>query len=263
LIESLGLSRDVVALAWAGGRLLDEGKPDAASWAYGAALEMASRADLDHLDPPTFREDKHIRRYQLPYEDLIGDVVRAMAGHDGWTFSQWSAALPDFAVAPLTATRALEERGRLDEAEKAIDLTLSRAQGPPPPGCSQAVHLAAEAEAMALRGRWREAEERYRQAIDLMPRDTFRRSWYMNLANLYVHLNDDTRKRDAWEAAKGAAPDEISRRAAHDQTQAGSPIGVANHLTGGPLSASPPRSDAPDRVRRGIETRLISAQARR
>ena len=100
-----------------------------------------------------------MRRYALPYEDLIGVVVRDMAAQEEWTFEQWSGALPRFAVAPLVAARTLRERGAPD-ADRPLDVLLARAEATTPEGVSTAVHLAAEGEALALKARWTEAEQR-------------------------------------------------------------------------------------------------------
>ena len=46
-----------------------------------------------------------------------------------------------------------------------------------------------------------------------MPDDTIRRSWYVNLADLELRLNDQPKRQRALEAARGLARnDEISRR---------------------------------------------------
>jgi hypothetical protein len=74
-----GLSRDVVALAWSGHLRLEAGRTEEALASYRAALEMACRSDLARLDPPAFQEDLQVRRYTLPYEGLIGPVIRDMA----------------------------------------------------------------------------------------------------------------------------------------------------------------------------------------
>jgi tetratricopeptide (TPR) repeat protein len=248
LTECLGQSRDVVSLELEGRCLLQAGKTGAALRAFRDALDLAARAELADLEPPVFIDDAQVRRYQLPYEELMGPVMRAMAQHRGWAFSEWSSALPSFAVAPLVAARALREEGRNEDAETALDLVLTQAQQPPPPGCSAAVHAAAGAEALALRNRWVEAEERYREAIPLLPHDAFRRSLWINLADIYIRLNDETKKRAAWEAAKGPnANEEITRRATLYQTQAGLRMGGAASRGAGPDSASapdrfPPRS---------------------
>jgi tetratricopeptide (TPR) repeat protein len=241
LTESLGQSRDVVTLALKGRCLLAAGKTDAALRAFTEALDLASRAELADLDTPAFVDDAQVRRYQLPYEDLMGSAVRSMAENDGWTFSQWSTALPAFAVAPLVAARVLREQGQVEVAERALDLVLDRAREAPPPGCAAAVHCAAEAEALALRGRWSEAEERYRRAIVLMPNGVFRRSWYINLADIYIRLNDDAKKQAAWEAAKGLdSNEEITQRAILFQTQAGIRVGAAAARSQGTDSPNSP-----------------------
>lgn len=213
LAARVGLSRDVIALAWSGHQWLKAGNREAAVRMYREALEMASRADLSRLAAPAFIEDSQVRRYALPYEDLIGMVVRDMAAQEEWTFEQWSEALPRFAVAPLVAARTLRERGAPD-ADRPLDVLLARAEATAPEGASTAVHLAAEGEALALKARWTEAERRYRQAIDLMPDEAIRRSWWMNLADIELRLNDEPRRLQALESArKPDSNDEITRRA--------------------------------------------------
>jgi tetratricopeptide (TPR) repeat protein len=106
----------------------------------------------------------------------------------------------------------LRERGDAD-AERALDAAVAEVEAPAEPGPALALHLAARAEALALRSRWQDAEEHYRRAVELMPDDSVRRSWYVNLADLELRLNDEPRRRRALEAARGLARnDEISRR---------------------------------------------------
>jgi tetratricopeptide (TPR) repeat protein/pSer/pThr/pTyr-binding forkhead associated (FHA) protein len=213
LHQGLGLSRDVVSLSWSGRQLLAAGKKGAALKAYRAALEMASRAELSRLAPPAFLDDSQARRYALPSEDLIGGVVRDLAERTDWRFADWSEALPRFGVALLVAARVLRERSSL-ESDTALDAVLATANAPPPVGVPVAVHLAAQGEALALKSHWSEAEERYRQAIDLMPDDRVRRSWYFNLADLALRLDDEPKRLKALEAAQGAdSQDEITQRA--------------------------------------------------
>jgi tetratricopeptide (TPR) repeat protein len=126
--------------------------------------------------------------------------------------------MPEGAVAPLVAARLLRAAGRSDEASAALELALERARQPAPPGCPEGVHVAAEAEVLALLGRWVEAERSYKLAVDLMPRDDVRRSWWLNLADLYLRLGNPDARRNAWEAARGPDPrEEITARAIRDQ----------------------------------------------
>jgi tetratricopeptide (TPR) repeat protein len=212
--SSVALSRDVVALAWTGHQLLSAGKKEAALKAYRAALEMAAKADLSRLAAPAFNDDSQVRRYALPAEELIGPIVRDMAESDSWTYAEWSQALPPIAVVPLAAARVLRERSSPD-AEAALDAILDQPDATTPAGASIAVQLAAQAEALALKGRWDEAEKLYGRAIDRLPEGVFRRSWWMNLAEIALRRNDDANRQKALEAAKGNDPsDAIARRAA-------------------------------------------------
>jgi tetratricopeptide (TPR) repeat protein len=214
---NLALSRDVLPLAWTGHRLRAAGKKDAAVRAYRAALEIAAQADLSRLAAPSFLDDTQIRRYALPAEELVGPILRDMADSPDWTYAEWSAALPSAPVVRLAAVRLLRERGSPD-ADAALEALLSEDGShtavPVPQGTAAALALAARAEALALKQRWSDAEQHYRQAIELMPDLTFRRSWWMNLAEIALRQNDESGRQKALEAARGNDPnDEITRRA--------------------------------------------------
>jgi tetratricopeptide (TPR) repeat protein len=213
LESSLGLSRDVVSLSWSAHQWLQAGKKDAALKAYRAALELAARAELSRLTRPTFDDDPHIKRYRLPGEDMIGMVIRDMADHEGWAYAEWSEALPRFALVPLTAARLLRERGSPD-SEKALDAIVASLDAPPPDGCSAPLHTAAQAEALAMKSQWTQAEARYREAIAAMPNDAVKRSWWINVSDVALKLNDESGRQRALESAKGNdASDEIAQRA--------------------------------------------------
>ncbi|MBX6314524.1 MAG: hypothetical protein IRY99_16665, partial [Isosphaeraceae bacterium] len=213
--RSVGLSRDIVAQAWSGRRLAEGGKGEAALRAYAAALDLAVRSDPAHAAVPAF--DPKLRRFALPLEDLILPILRDLAGHPEWSFAQWSATVPESPIAWLAAYRVLKERSS-PEAEQALDRALAGAEGP----ADDPLRCAAWAEALAFRGRWREAERRYREAIDAMPIDPIRRSWWMNLAAIYGQLDDPTRMHEAWAAARGrSAADPIAQVVIESQGRSG------------------------------------------
>jgi hypothetical protein len=227
---ALGLSRDVVSLAWTGRRLLDAGKVEDGLRAYRAALELAAGAEPGRLPYPVFLDDQRTRRYALPREALVGPVVRDLAGRDDWPLERWSAALPDSAVVALAAGRALLEKDSSD-APKVLDQALAAPE--PAEARARAEHLAAQAEALALLGRWDEAERGYREAIAAAADDRDRRAWQFNLAEVRARLGDDAGRDAARAAAKGNDPnDEIARRAARAQHEAGG---------GGNRDREPPR----------------------
>jgi tetratricopeptide (TPR) repeat protein len=210
---NLGLSRDAVALAWMGRQRLAAGRKEAGLKLYHAALAMAAQTDPARPAMPAFNDDPQIRRYTLPAEDLIGPIVRELAAESGLSYPDWSAALPPEALVRLVAVRVLRERASAD-ADAALDVLLAHTETPASPTPGGAVAIAARAEALALKGRWDEAAQCYRQAIDLMPESTIRRSWWMNLAEITLRLNDETQRQQALEAARGNdTDDEITRRA--------------------------------------------------
>ncbi|CAN5904123.1 hypothetical protein BH23PLA1_BH23PLA1_08220 [soil metagenome] len=231
---SLGLSRDVLSMAWTGRQLLRAGKMESAREVYRSALDLAAMADPDRLLPPRYQSDPLVRRYALPHEDLLGRVIREMADHPDWRFEDWSETLPSFAVAPLAAGRVLRERGSAD-ADRALELAARRAEEPAPAGCDPAIHLASGAEALALTGRWQEARSQYQAALDLVPevreedrqkaetvRDQLRRCWALNLADLNARLGDTEGQRQALRAAMVSDPtDEITQQAIRAQLGAG------------------------------------------
>jgi hypothetical protein len=214
-VANLALSRDVLPLAWTAHQLLAAGKKDAARRAYREALELAAGADPSRLDVPEFIDDPQIRRYAMPAEALIRPIVRDMADSSAWNYTEWSAALPPIAVVRLAAVRVLSERSS-SEAEAALESLLADDSAAAPQGSASAdgLQIAAHAEGLALKQQWSEADERYRQAIYLIPDSTIKRTWWMNLAEVALRRNDESSRQKALEAARGNGPnDEITRRA--------------------------------------------------
>ena len=210
----LGRTRDVVTLAWTGRRLRKAGKLDSAIRAYRAAMEIASKTSLEDLDPPIFYEDSQVRRYALPREALLGLVVGHMSEDGDWTREQWSEALPPSAVSSLVASRVLNQGRKRADADRLADLAIKQAESPPPPGFDPAEERAAGAEALAYRGRWTDAAEQYRLAIDRVDVDPIRRMWWLNLAEVAQRIGDDPARDRAIEAAKAPdSADEITGRA--------------------------------------------------
>ncbi len=239
----VGLSRDAVSLAWSARRLAVAGKKDAALRLYGRALAAAAAGPSSRTEPPRFdddasRDDDATRRYMLPAEDAVRSILLDLAAREGWTFADWAPALPDEPVVLLTAARMLSERG-----DAGADALLDRILGHAAParddvGASPRM-LAARAEALVLRSRWREAAETYRRAIDLADNDLVRRSWWFNLAEIARRLNDEPQRQAAIRAAVDVATtDEIARRARLVLQKAGPETVVAR----------PPRSLGPARA---------------
>ena len=138
-----------------------------------------------------------------------------MAEAGDWTHEQWAEALPPSAAAPLVASRVLAQGagpGRGRPAGRPGD----------PPGRGRRPRRASTrpstarpcAEALAYRGRWTDAAEQYRRAIDQADDDPTRRMWWLNLAEVAQRIGDDAGRARALEAAKAAdSADEITRRA--------------------------------------------------
>ncbi len=209
--RDLGLGRDVVALAWTGRRLLEAGKPVPALRAYRGALEMAAGSGASS---PKFLADVTPGRFALPGEDLLAPVVRDMAGRPEWSFGAWAPALEGLPVAAVVAARLLKEASSPD-ADRAIDAALAHSGTDGP-------HAASRAEALALRERWEEAAREYGVAIAAAADGRTRRAWSYNLAEIYGRFDEGSRRRSAWDDAKGRGPDdEISRRVAAARAQAG------------------------------------------
>ncbi len=203
-LAALGLSRDPLALRRTAKRLLDEGKTEHALRVYHDALEIASRADVARVALPPFLDDARIRRFALPLEESLTAIVGDMADHAGWSFAEWSPALPRNGIAPLAAYRALKDRNRF-EADQALALVLDEPETPST-GVSLALLRASQAEALALRGDLKPAAERYEEAIAAMPDDLIRRTWAVNLAEIAGRLGDTRTMYAAWRDAQGPSP---------------------------------------------------------
>ncbi len=144
-----------------------------------------------------------------------------------WTFAEWSRILPKDSTVPLVAARLLHDE-RAQEADELIALFLRETEHRTPRRAHDPVLAAARAEAHALLSHWKEAEHEYHQAIDQIDDDTIRRSWWFNLADIALRLEDDGQRQTALKAALAVqTSDAISRRATDIQRSAGQRRGCA------------------------------------
>ncbi len=162
---------------------------------------------------PRYSDDPAVPRYLLPGEDGVRDIVRELASSKEWSFSEWREVLPKNAIIELAAARLLREQSRGEAAsllDAVADLPSSVVDAKEDP-----LLLAARAEASALRSRWTEADQLYRQAIESIDDDTIKRSWWFNLADIAYRRDDERQRQAALRAAIAvAASDDITRRAA-------------------------------------------------
>jgi tetratricopeptide (TPR) repeat protein len=213
LARNLSLSRDATSLAWSARGLRLAGKKEAAIRVYRQALRIACRPTLALASDPAFNDDPSVRRYFLPGETSALAIVRELIADADWTFQDWSEAIPRNTVAALAAARLLHEQER-PEAQVLLKQILEQEQVGPTSGAELAIRTAMIAEAHALLSQWKEAEHLYRHAIDHINDVTIQRSWWFNLANVALQLNDETQRKAAIEAAlEVPTSDDISRRA--------------------------------------------------
>jgi len=218
---AVGLGRDVVSQTRTARSLERSGKRAAALVAYRRALELAVEADPARLPPPAFDDDPQVRRYRLPREGIVAEVVRDILGAGAWGFDDWSGALPPRAVARLAAGRTLRERSSPD-AGRALAMTLDADLAEPTSPADAAEHHAARAEAMAILDRRAEAVGPYRLAIDLATDGATRRRWRFNLAEVLATLGAPEERDALLEAARSPDPaDEVSRRAGEARRRPG------------------------------------------
>jgi hypothetical protein len=219
-IRSLGLSRDAISSAFSARSLLKQGKNEAALRLFARALSVAWIGGLSRTATPRFDDDPTMRRYLLPGEEAVRDVVSELTSQDEWAFSQWSQALPRTPTVLLATARLLREKDR-GEAETLLDLILEGKYSGASDEPADPRSLAARAEAFALRSRWSDAEQEYRQAIERIENDTIRRSWWFNLAEIALRFNDEGQRQTALQAASAVAySDDITRRATSIQRTA-------------------------------------------
>ena len=92
--------------------------------------------------------------------------------------------------------------------------------------------LAARAEALCLRSRWKEAAEQYRQAIERVDNDLIRRSWWFNLADVAQRLNDEGQRQAAFRAVLAVHnSDDISPPRQPDPAIGRSPVADTRKLS--------------------------------
>lgn len=213
-IRGLGLSRDPLALAWSGRRLLAAGKKEAALNLYRQAIEVASRGEFSQIVVPQFNDDPGATRYLLPGEERIRAVVRELVARNEWTVREWSVVLPPRTLAALAAARLLREQARNDVADALLGPILNQPRPLAADGPIDPLALATRAEAFALLFKWQEADDEYRAAVELLDDETLKRSWWFNLADVAFRLADDVKRQSALRATLTVAgSDDISRRA--------------------------------------------------
>jgi hypothetical protein len=121
----------------------------------------------------------------------------------------------------MAAARLLRESGR-HEADELIDLFLRTDDHRAPSLDAGPMLVAARAEAHAFLSRWKEAEQEYHQAIELVDDDLIKRSWWFNLADIALRLEDEGQRQTALKAALAVqTSDDISRRATDSQRSVG------------------------------------------
>jgi hypothetical protein len=216
-IRGLGLSRDSVSLAWSARRLMDAGRKEAALRLYHRALSAAVEGGLSRSSTPRFADDPMVRRYFLPAEDAVRDIVAELASREGLEFREWSRALPRHPTVVLATARLLHEQGRR-EADSLLDELVGGEWGRSDAGWDDPRLMAARAEALGLRSRWKEAAYQYRLAIERVDNDLIRRSWWFNLADIAERLDDESQRQAAFRAVLAAqSSDEIARRVSQIQ----------------------------------------------
>jgi tetratricopeptide (TPR) repeat protein len=214
--RALGLSRDAISLSWCARRLMAAGDKEGALKIFEKALSVATRDLPSRAAMPQFSDDPSVPRYLLPGEERVRDIVLEMLAKDEWTFREWSAALPKDPRTILAAARMLKKKGS-SETDTLLDLVLDDHHLNEGSRATSALARAARAEALALKSRWRESEEQYRLAIEAADDDTIKRSWWFNLADVELRLDDEIQRQSALRAALADASDEISRRATENQ----------------------------------------------
>ena len=162
-----------MSLAWARRRLMDAGKKAASLRLYHRALAAAVEGGLSRSATPRFGDDPKARRYFLPGEDAVRDIVAELTSREGLAFGEWSAALPRNPTVLLATVRLLREQGRT-EADTLLRDLLRDGAAVDEPDVDDPRQIAARAEALCLESRWKEAADAYRQAIERVDNDLIR-----------------------------------------------------------------------------------------
>jgi hypothetical protein len=205
-LGSLGLSNDALALRQTGRGLLAAGKVDAGLAAYGQAIRMAATVELKRASMPSFVDDSRDHRFLLPLEETVGDLVRDLDERTPGGYAAWSKAIPDVPIANLAVYRLLTRRNRPER-----DLAFDRLSALPEcqDRAAEALRLASQAEAEALRESYPASIKLYEEAIAAMPDDLLRRTWQFNLGEVARLAGESVLMREAWDAARGPSPHDL------------------------------------------------------
>ena len=159
-VRGLGLSRDAASLSWCARRLLAAGNKEEALVMYNKAFNVLMPGEPSHSAMPRFSEDPNVPRYLLPGEERVrDDRARASLVEQVELPRVVSRSPQKRGRASLAAARLLKEQGR-SEADGLFDSDRGRPSATRDGQTSAiAITLAARAEALALKSRWKESEQ--------------------------------------------------------------------------------------------------------
>ncbi len=167
---------------------------------------------------PRFSDDPNVPRYLLPGEERVREIVRELLSRNEWAFREWSAALPK-SSASLAGGRSATQgarQGRGGLAARPRDGRSSAARG----GQTRRAHWPWRRGPKPSRSSraGKTPSKQYRRAIELIDDETIKRSWWFNLADIELRLDDESQRQTALRAALAVSTsDDISRRATEIQ----------------------------------------------
>lgn len=193
------VSRDVLALHQHGNRLREQDRIEEAVRAFGDALAIAIQSNPDDAEPE-FLEDPRVRRFALPLEGRVREIVRDLLATCRETPERWQEALAPSPLAALVAYRTLSvERDPGSSLARALVLEAEAPADDDPQG---ALDVAAKAELLALDGQLAEAEALYRDALARAPSEPTRRLLAFNLSEIQSRLGDHAAMVKSWDLAR-------------------------------------------------------------
>ncbi len=151
---------------------------------YEQALAVATPDEPSRAAVPRFSDDPRVPRYLLPGEERVRDIVRELAREKRVDVPRVVSGPPQNPTALPGGRAAAQGAGPERSGTRCSTSSWTNARPLEGSRSRRALALAARAEAFALKSRWREAEEQYRQAIELIDDETIKRSWWFNLADI-------------------------------------------------------------------------------
>jgi tetratricopeptide (TPR) repeat protein len=223
-------SQDVASLGLAAVRGLAAGQRSAAIDRLRDALALSARLEPEIAEYPALDREANGLRLELPQEDVVNRLLRAVGSQITRGKLDWEEVMPDHAGPWLALYRWSRSHAR-SEARSILERIASLPAYPD--SGDLAWHRAARAEALAAAGKWSDAASAYRESLELKPGPLLASVVWFNLGDILARLGEADAARQARRTSRqlaAALPDRPREQARqlHETLEGDGPIRISS-----------------------------------